>query len=323
MNTQTGAPAVSVSSLVKAYRPDGPKAVDDVSFDVQPGTVMGLLGPNGAGKTSIIKMVLGLVSPTEGRACLAGYDVSRQRSQALQHAGAVLEGSRNIYWRLSARGNLEYFGGLRGLRGKPLKNRIDLVLDLLGLLDRADEETRQFSRGMQQKVALAVAMLHDPDVLLLDEPTLGLDVQAARTMTETVQQLARSQGKTILLTTHQMALAEALCDRILVIDHGKTVAEGVTRDVIARFGSQGTTTEIRLGAPAPLAFLEALQGREPGITIREESGCATLTLPESISQSQVITLLAELDQQGIPILSTGRREASLEETFLRLTEKGE
>jgi ABC-2 type transport system ATP-binding protein len=321
MNRGFDGAAVAVSDLVKAYKPGGPKAVDGVSFAVQSGTVMGLLGPNGAGKTTVIKIILGLVIPTQGQACLAGYDITRERSRALRHAGAVLEGSRNIYWRLSARGNLEYFGGLRGLRGKPLKKRIDEVLDLLALSDRADEETRQFSRGMQQKVALGVAMLHDPDVLLLDEPTLGLDVQAARTMTETVHRLARVQEKTILLTTHQMALAEELCDRILVIDRGKTIAEGPTREVIARFGGQ-RTTEIRLGAPATLAFLDDLRMQHPWISIQEDGGCSTLILPESISQTQVISLLAELDREGIPILNTGRREATLEETFVRLTEKG-
>src|SRR4030066_415833 len=174
--------AFRVAQLVKSYKPDSPNAVDGISFEIESGTVFGLLGPNGAGKTTTIKMILGLIIPTSGSIKLAGYDISTHRNKALRHAGAVLEGSRNIYWRLSARANLEYFGALRGMHGGALKQRIDELLALVELSDRADEETREFSRGMQQKVALAIAMLHNPDVLLLDEPTLGLDVQSARTI---------------------------------------------------------------------------------------------------------------------------------------------
>ncbi len=239
-------PAIRVVNLVKSYDPERPKAVDDISFEIEPGTVFGLLGPNGAGKTTTIKMILGLVLPTSGSVTLAGFDVLKQRNKALRHAGAILEGSRNVYWRLSARANLEYFGALRGMKGKPLAGRIDEVLNLVELSDRADEEVRYLSRGMQQKVALATAILHDPDVLLLDEPTLGLDVQASRMIEKAIRQFVEQQGKTVVLTTHQMALAEKLSDHIFVIHKGSKVEEGPTREVIARFGSQRETMEIQL-----------------------------------------------------------------------------
>jgi ABC-2 type transport system ATP-binding protein len=322
MSTTLPPPAISVLNLVKTYEQGGPRAVDDITFTVEPGSIFGLLGPNGAGKTTTIKMILGLVTPTQGKVFLAGYDVTRQRNQALRRVGAVLEGSRNIYWRLSARGNLEYFAGLRGMRGQELRQRIDEVLHLLELSDRDNEETRRFSRGMQQKVALGVAMLHDPDVLLLDEPTLGLDVQAARTMKETVQKLARQHGKAVLLTTHQMNLAEELCDRILVIDKGRRVAEGPTREVIAQFGEPESVVEIHLGCNLADELWAALTSRFPNARYSAiEGDNSILSLPVSVTQRQVIELLAELDNYGIPILSVGRRAQTLEETFIRLTKK--
>ncbi len=155
-------PAVSALQLVKSYHPERPRAVDDISFAIEPGTILGLLGTNGTGKTTTIKMILGLVLPASGSVYLAGYDVLKQRNKALRHAGAILESPRNVYWRLSARANLECFGALRGTKGKALIRRIDEVLNLVELADWADEEVRYLSRGMQQKVALATSILHDP-----------------------------------------------------------------------------------------------------------------------------------------------------------------
>lgn len=316
----TPRPALAVSNLEKRYQPQKPKAVDGLSFEVMPGEVFGLLGPNGAGKTTTIKMILGLVIPTAGKVHLAGYDMGSQRAQGLQQAGAILEGARNIYWRLSARANLEYFGALRGLRGKSLRQRVEELLDLVDLTDRAEEETRYLSRGMQQKVALAAALLHDPAVLLLDEPTLGLDVQAAKTIEKTMQELA-SRGKAILLTTHQMTLAEKLCHRILVIHQGRKIAEGPTRMIIASFGEGQQTLEIRVGTPLSEAFLGRLQTLFPVLEVTPGEGGFTLALSATNSQTEMMRLLNMLDAEGIPILQAGRREATLEEVFLHLTGK--
>ena len=318
MNPMNAGPAIQAIDLVKSYRPDRPNAVDGISFEASPGMVFGLLGPNGAGKTTLIKMLLGLVIPTRGQACLAGYDIARQRSQALRQAGAVLEGARNIYWRLSARANLEYFGALRGLRGRDLSRRINEVLALVDLSDRADEETRQLSRGMQQKVALAAAILHEPQVLLLDEPTLGLDVQAARTIEGTIRQLT-GQGKTILLTTHQMDLAQRLCDRIFVIHQGRQVAEGPTAEVIRRFGQDRQTVEVHLGCPLDTSTLASLQASYPGLTLHNNEEDAVLSLTDHPAQRTLLDLLERLDGLGLPIQNVGRREATLEEVFLLLT----
>lgn len=247
---------------------------------------------------------------------LAGYDISTQRNKALRHAGAVLEGSRNIYWRLSARANLEYFGALRGMHGKALKQRIDELLALVELSDRADEETREFSRGMQQKVALAIAMLHNPDVLLLDEPTLGLDVQSARTIEKAIREMVK-QGKAMLLTTHQMHLAEKLSDRIFVIHQGRKVAEGAPGDIIRQFSGK-QTIEIRLTAVFS-DTLTRLNAKFPHLAVNIDGEIAILTGADNISQAEMLSLLDQLDAEGFPILQAGRREATLEETFVQLT----
>jgi ABC-2 type transport system ATP-binding protein len=319
-----GQVAIQVTQLVKSYDPQRLNAVDGISFEIEPGTIFGLLGPNGAGKTTTIKIILGLVLPTSGSVYLAGYDVLKQRNKALRHAGAILEGSRNVYWRLSMRANLEYFGALRGMKGKSLAQRIDDVLGLVELSDRANEEVRYLSRGMQQKVALATAILHDPDVLLLDEPTLGLDVQASRTIEQVLRQFVEQQGKTVVLTTHQMALAERLSDHIFVIHKGKKVEEGPTGEVIARFGGQRETMDIQLSVQIDPLTLERLTSVFPGLNASTESDKTILSWMDSGSQKEFLHLLNSIDAEGLTILHAGRRAATLEEVFVHLTsEKGE
>jgi ABC-2 type transport system ATP-binding protein len=316
--------AIRVTQLVKSYKPDSPNAVDGISFEIEAGTVFGLLGPNGAGKTTTIKMILGLVLPTSGTVQLAGFGVAKYRNKALRHAGAILEGSRNVYWRLSARANLEYFGALRGMRGKSLSDRISQVLDIVQLSDRSNEEVRYLSRGMQQKVALATAILHEPDVLLLDEPTLGLDVQASRTIEQVIRQFVEEQGKTVLLTTHQMDLAERLSDRIFVINKGKKVEEGETGDVIARFGGQRETMEIQLAVKADQNTLEPILNNFAGLSAASEGDKTVLTWTDTGSQREFLDLLNMIDEINLIILHAGRRPATLEEVFLNLTsEKSE
>jgi ABC-2 type transport system ATP-binding protein len=316
--------AVRVTQLIKSYKPDSPNAVDGISFEIESGTVFGLLGPNGAGKTTTIKMILGLVLPTRGDVQLAGFDVAKDRNNALRHAGAILEGSRNVYWRLSARANLEYFGALRGMRGTSLADRITQILDIVQLSDRSKEEVRYLSRGMQQKVALATAILHEPDVLLLDEPTLGLDVQASRTIEQVIRQFVEEQGRAVLLTTHQMDLAERLSDRIFVINKGKKVEEGETGDVIARFGGQRETMEIQLAGKADQNILEPILKNFAGLSAASEGDKTVLTWTDTGSQREFLDLLNMIDESNLTILHAGRRPATLEEVFLNLTsEKNE
>jgi ABC-2 type transport system ATP-binding protein len=308
--------------LVKSYQPNLPNAVDGISLEVRPGEILGLLGPNGAGKTTTVKSILGLVEPTAGSVHLAGYDMAHQRHKALLHTGAVLEGARNIYWRLSVRANLEYFGALKGLRGKNLAARVDRALELIGLADRAKDEARVLSRGMQQKVALAVAILHDPTVIMLDEPTLGLDVQAARAIESTVRQLARDQKTAVLLTTHQMPLAERLCDRIFVINNGKKVVDGSVTDVLERFGEH-QTIEIHVGVAVDDDAVERIRQAFPHLSVITEGDSTLLSSLDGGTQRDMLNLIRLVDKEGLPILQVGRRRATLEEAFVHLTSREE
>ena len=202
--------AIEIESLSKTYNKGKRaqvRAVQVLSFAVLAGQVFGFLGPNGAGKTTTIKMLCGLVTPTSGTARLNGYDVARQRGEAMRQFGVVLEGTRSVYRRLSAWENLQYFGRLKGRRGRGLKSRAEWLLGELDLWERRKEQVRELSRGMQQKVAIACALIADPPIVLLDEPTLGLDVQSARTVKTWIRRLASEQGKTVLLTTHQLDMA--------------------------------------------------------------------------------------------------------------------
>jgi ABC-2 type transport system ATP-binding protein len=198
-------------------------AVDDVSFSIGEGEIFGLLGPNGAGKTTTIRMLSTLLQPTSGTATINGYDVARQADLVRQSLGAVLTGERSIYWKLTGRENLEYFAALYHLPSAVGKRRAAELLDRLGLAHRADEAVERYSSGMKQRIAIAKALLANPPVLLLDEPTIGLDPQSARNLRELISEI-KQEGRTILLTTHYMEEADQLCDRVGIIDLGQIIA---------------------------------------------------------------------------------------------------
>ncbi|HRW09662.1 MAG TPA: ATP-binding cassette domain-containing protein [Caldilineaceae bacterium] len=198
-------------------------AVDDVSFAIQRGEIFGLLGPNGAGKTTTIKMLCTLLEPTAGTATVCGYDVVQEAETVRQRLGAVLTGERSIYWKLTGRENLHYFAALYHIPPAVAKERIDELLTRFELTKRADELVETYSTGMKQRIAIAKALLAKPPVILLDEPTLGLDPQAARNLRELILEL-KADGHTILLTTHYMEEADQLSDRIGIIDGGKIIA---------------------------------------------------------------------------------------------------
>jgi ABC-2 type transport system ATP-binding protein len=290
-------------------------AVDDVSLRIPPGQVFGLLGPNGAGKTTTIKMIAGLVTPTEGTARLGGYDIGTQRSQAVQQIGAVLEGSRNVYWSLSAWQNLLYFGRLKGLRGAEIKPRAERLLRDLGLWDRRNEQVAGFSRGMQQKVAVAAALVTDPQIVLLDEPTIGLDVEAARTVRQWVVRLARDEDKTIVLTTHLLAMAEELCDRVAVIRDGRIITDLPTDELLDRYVEDRFAVE---AAGTGAALADALPAN---LALDSSDGRTTIQLPTA-DQDALHAVLAGLRAGSVPVLGVSRVRPSLEDVFVSLV-KGE
>ena len=311
-------PLAELINVSKTYGKSAAKpAVNNISFTLNSGEILALLGPNGAGKTTTIKMLLGLVTPSDGQATIQGYDtaVPWQRQRGMPHVGAVLEGARNIYWRLSPTANLRYFGTLRGVPKQELAQRIDFWLSRLDLQDVAHKEVRFFSRGMQQKVAIAAALLHEPDILLLDEPTLGLDVQAAKLMENVIVELA-GQGKAILLTTHTMTLAERLASQILILNDGQTIAYGDAAALRHRF-PQETAVEIYLNESLNDPDAYTFETRYPNLRVTHQNGTTSLIWPGA-TQQQIMLLFADLDAHAYVVNRIERRKQNLEELFLRL-----
>lgn len=311
-------PTIEVSGLGKVYGhgKDSFAAVRPTTLSVPRGEVIGLLGPNGAGKTTTIKMLAGLITPTSGSVTLGGCDVRTQRSHAVRQIGAVLEGSRNVHWPLSAWENLMYFGRLKGLRGAEIKPRAQRLLTELGLWDRRDQSVGTFSRGMQQKVAVAAALITDPPIILLDEPTLGLDVEAARTVRDWIAHLARDEGKTIVLTTHQLEVVQELADRIAVIKQGEIIADLPTAELLSRHAEN--RFEIRVAGP-----LDGLAHALPDEVHAESDGVETRLLLRDARQQEVYAVLDRLRAADAPLVSVAKARPSLEEVFLRLINEDE
>src|SRR5438309_6013482 len=225
-------------------RPLVVEAVRGISFEVSEGELFGLLGPNGAGKTTTIKMLITLLLPTAGSARVLGLDVVKDAREVRKRIGYVFGGERGLYERLSAFDNLRYFAELYAVPAREHKRRIEELLDLVGLTGREKERVEGYSRGMRQRLHVARGLLHDPPVLFLDEPTIGLDPVGARELRATIAALAAA-GKTVLLTTHYMFEADALCDRIAVIDKGLIVAQG-TPDELKGAVAAGSVVEVEV-----------------------------------------------------------------------------
>ena len=229
--------AIDSRGLGKTYRaPDGSPfpAVQDVSFRAEAGRILGLLGPNGAGKTTTLRMLSTLIPPTAGTAVVAGFDVRSDPQRARASIG-FLTGTTGLYPRLTAREVVRYFGRLYGMEPGPLEARLDTVFDRLDIRAYQDKRCGELSTGMKQKVSIARAIVHDPPVLILDEPTTGLDVLASRHLVDFIRD-ARSEGKCVLFSTHIMSEAERLCDTIAIIHRGRLVAEGTVDDLRRRTG---------------------------------------------------------------------------------------
>lgn len=291
-------------------------AVNQLSLDVPTGKIFGFLGSNGAGKSTTIKMVCGLIQPTSGHVLVNGRDIARNRGQAMREIGVVLEGTRNIYWRLSAWDNLMYFGRLKGIRQRHLKEYAQQMLIELDLWERRKEPTGNFSRGMQQKVAVACALITNPAIVLLDEPTLGLDVQSARTLETWIRKLVTEQGKTIVLTTHQLHMAQKLCDHVAIMHRGKLVANESKTSLMQR--TQGADYyEIKVGGH----FEKRPSSWPPQIKVQVENG-HTLINSTIASQTRLHQLIDDIKHTQMPLISINRIEPTLEEIFIESTRGG-
>lgn len=312
--------AIEITNLNKTYRQskrEPIRAVNNLSLRVPAGQVLGFLGANGAGKTTTIKMMCGLVIPDSGTVKLNTHDVRRQRSQAMRQVGAVLEGTRNVYWRMSAWQNLIYYARLKGVPGKVAAHRAERLLHALQLWERRDQPVGGFSRGMQQKVAIACALVADPPIVLLDEPTLGLDVQAARTVKQWIRTLSAQEGKTVVLTTHQLDMAQELCDRVAIIRNGELMTDQPTYELLRLF--QGEYYEIVIGGSVDPAHYNGRLAHLTGFHCTQENGHSVFAGPIR-NQDELVAIIGEVHALDLPLVSVQKSEPSLEEVFVRLLE---
>ncbi len=309
---------LTVNNLTKTYPAKPPvEAVKGVSFSVTAGSVVALLGPNGAGKTTTIKCILNLVKPTSGKVEVYGRE-HNDLTYLYRHAAAVLEGNRNLFWRLSPRHNLEVFATYGGTSPKRTKSLIERWLEFFGL-SGIKEEVRHLSRGNQQKVAIAAALVRDTPLIILDEPTLGLDVEAKRALVPAIRRLAEEEGKTILLTSHQMDVVEALADRIIIIQNGKVAAEGTPTSLKRLFDSQTYRIEIKL--PNGSLPAEIRERWEIQILPGEDGNTALKTVLQD--PRLIYRLLEDLEKTGAVLVSLQPDLPDLEEAYVRLVRDGD
>ncbi|ADU28915.1 ABC transporter ATP-binding protein [Evansella cellulosilytica] len=294
-------------------------AVNDVSFDVHRGEVLGLLGPNGAGKTSTIKMICGLLKADEGSIHIHGYDINKKRLKALKHISAVLEGNRNLYWRLTVRENLEYFAGNRGLSTKQVENQVEKLLAQFRLKEKENELVNGLSRGMQQKLAIAVALLANTEVILLDEPTLGLDVEISYELREILKTIVTEEKRTIIISSHDMPVVQELCDRTIIINKGTVVVDENVDNLLKLFETRAYS--IKLGEPISDAQASRLLSKFPLSSYKNDNHQHVVEV--NLEQSdEIYDLIDIFKAEGTVIESIDRTAIDFEQVFMQIV-KGE
>ncbi len=290
------------------------RAVDHLALEVPRGTVFGFLGPNGAGKTTTIRLLLGLLEPTDGRAEVLGFDTRTQAGEIRFRTGALLE-HPGLYERLTAEDNLQFYGRIWHMPASERQARIQELLTHLGLWDRRKEAVGTWSRGMRQKLAIAQALLHRPLLLFLDEPTAGLDPIAAAALHEDLEGLAAREGATVFLTTHNLAEAEKLCRLVGVIRQGRLLAVGSPDELRAR---QGTPRLEILGTGFSENVLASLQARPEVVKVEQQNNHLLIDLRGPVDTAPLVSLLVGA---GAQVEEVHRGNASLEEAFLTLMEE--
>jgi ABC-2 type transport system ATP-binding protein len=291
------------------------EAVRGVSFEVGEGELFGLLGPNGAGKTTTIKMLITLLIPTAGTARVLGFDVVKSPREVRRRIGYVFGGERGVYERLSGYDNLRYFAELYAVPARIQKRRIEELLELVGLKGREHERAEGYSRGMKQRLHVARGLLHDPPVLFLDEPTIGLDPVGARDLRSTIAELTAA-GKTVLMTTHYMFEADSLCDRIAVISRGEIVAEGTPEHLKSHVAS-GSVTEVEVYGVAEetIERLRRLEG-VLSVSVEEREQAQVLSVQTRADVQLTASILGHLDGASIGRIS--QRDPTLEDAYVAL-----
>ncbi|MGM8216345.1 ABC transporter ATP-binding protein [Bacillaceae bacterium W0354] len=292
------------------------KAVDGVSFDVYKGEILGLLGPNGAGKTTTIKTICGLLKANEGDVFINGCDVREDRLKALRYISAVLEGNRNLYWRLTVRENLEYFAGNRGASRKSVQGKIDHLLKQFNLKEKENEIVSNLSRGMQQKLAIAVALLAESEVLLLDEPTLGLDVETSYEVRELLKEIVQENGKTIIISTHDMPVVQDLCERTVIINKGKVIADEKVENLLKLFETRAYS--FKLGDELTEKQIQLLDDHFPIYELVDDQLNVTLE-----QEDDLYKIMDILKSEATKLEKIDRATVDFEQAFLKLIKDGE
>ena len=288
-------------------------AVQGVSFDVQAGEIFGLLGPNGAGKSTTISMLSCLLEPTQGDALVMDHSITRE-PMAVKAAIGVVPQEIALYEDLSARENLSFWGKMYGLRGAALKQRVDEVLEIIGLTDRQKGRSGKFSGGMKRRLNIGIALLHRPQVIIMDEPTVGIDPQSRRNILDSVKEL-NQQGMTVLYTTHYMEEAQELSDHIAIMDQGKVIAHG-THDELVKIVGEMDRIDLAINAESA-RVIERWQATEGVFQVSDED--ETLTLLVGDSNLVLPRLFESATQVGVRITSVEIQEPNLEAVFLHLT----
>jgi ABC-2 type transport system ATP-binding protein len=319
-----GAPAAKKGFRLFGKKPETSyfTAVDGVSLQIEQGEIFGLLGPNGAGKTTTIRMLCTLLEPTSGTAHVNGFDIVKQATQVRQNLGTVLAGERSIYWKLTGRENLEYFAALYHIPPATAKERIDELLVRMELEDRANELVEKYSTGMKQRIAISKALLARPPIMLLDEPTLGLDPQAARKVRELITQF-KAEGHTILLTTHYMEEADQLSDRIGIIDQGKIIALDTPIGLKERIQQKDVIRmEIAGWYDALAAPIQQLPGVENVVTRHMGSDSLYEVSLHAKNVREIMPgIISNVNQNGTQLVNMNIVKPSLEDVFIHLTGK--
>jgi len=332
-------PALAVEGVSKRFGEgdESVLAVDDVSLTVERGSIVGLLGPNGAGKTTLIKCALGIVLPDSGSVRVFGADVADGRRAAYADVDAMLEGARNDYWRLTVRENLRYFATIAGVDPDSVRARHDRLLDRLELTEKADTPVRELSRGMKQKVSLASVLAGGAELVFLDEPTLGLDVESSRTLRRELRRLAREEGLTIVLSSHDMDVIEDVCDRVVMMANGRIVAD----DTVAALRSRTERDAVRVvSADVDEAVVATLRERfdvravetDPGAGERDgdqpdgdrcdedtRDGAGSTAVEVAAAGDALYDLMDALRDAGVTVERVETVRPELEEVFVDLT----
>ncbi len=302
--------AIEVTNLSKQFGEI--KAVDNISFIVEKGGICGILGPNGSGKTTTIKSICNLIIPDDGEIKI----FSNSNRKSLNRISALFEGTRNLYWKLTPRENLRYFCGIRGIGGKNIEKEINFLLDRFNLTDKKDIAVNNLSRGMQQKVAIAMTLIVKTDIILLDEPTLGLDVQSHVDIKNILEEISNELNKTILLSTHDMNLVQSICKDVVVINKGKLVANESVKKLLDMFKTR--SYEIELSENISNEKIEDLLQQNNDLYFINGG---TKIEVDITNFQDVYKIMEVLKNSNIPIKEIKQKDVNFERVYLNLTEE--